>query len=70
MAADPHDQNVVYFVFGTRFQGYGTDLFRYDAATRSLTMTHSDNHDINSIAFSPVDPTLMYLGLEYEGGVR
>jgi hypothetical protein len=70
MAAHPRDANVLYFVFGTRFQGYGTDVFRYDADSKSLTMTHNDNHDVNAIAFSPVDPTLMYLGLEVESGVR
>ena len=69
MAAYPGDANVLYFVFGTRFQGYGTDLFRYDAATKTLTKTHNANHDVNAIAFSPADPTVMYLGLEIEEGV-
>lgn len=69
MAAHPTDANVLYFVFGTRFQGYGTDLFRYDAATQSLTKTHNANHDVNALAFSPADPTVMYLGLEIEEGV-
>src|SRR5205085_992839 len=31
MAAHPQDPNVVYFIFGTYFQGYGTDISRYDA---------------------------------------
>jgi hypothetical protein len=70
MAAHPSDSNVLYFVFGTHTQGYGTDLFRYDAASERLSMTHSDHHGINSIAFSPADPRLMYLGLEVESGVR
>ncbi|HKO54590.1 MAG TPA: dispase autolysis-inducing protein [Thermoanaerobaculia bacterium] len=65
MAAHPTNPNVFYFVFGSHFQGYGTDLFRYDALS-GLTMTHNSNHDINSIAFSPADPTVMYLGLEVE----
>ena len=70
MAADPVDADVLYFVFGTHTFGYGTDLFRYDAATASLTLTHSDHHDINAIAFSRFDPRVMYLGLEVESGAH
>jgi photosystem II stability/assembly factor-like uncharacterized protein len=66
MAAHPRDPNVLYFVFGTYFQGYGTDIYRYDAATSTLTTTHNNQHDINAIEFSPIDPTLMYFGLERE----
>jgi hypothetical protein len=66
MAAHPANPNVLYFVFGSSFQGYGTDLYRYDAFTGSLTKTHSDHHDINAIAFDRRDPHLMYLGLERE----
>jgi hypothetical protein len=65
MAAHPTNPNVFYFVFGSHFQGYGTDLFRYDAIN-GLTRTHNSNHDINAIAFSPADPSVMYLGLEVE----
>jgi photosystem II stability/assembly factor-like uncharacterized protein len=70
MAAHPVDPDILYFVFGTRFQGYGTDVFRYDAASRELTMTHNAYDDIDSIAFSPSDPKVMYFGLESESGVR
>ncbi len=70
MAAHPSDPNVLYFVFGTYVQGYGTDLFRFDAASRTLSVTHNDNHDINAIAFSPRDAKVMYLGLETERGVQ
>src|ERR1051325_1327842 len=65
MAAHPTNPNVFYFVFGSHFQNYGTDLFRYDAVN-GLTLTHNDHHDINAIAFSPNDPSVMYLGLEVE----
>ena len=58
------------YLFGTFFQGYGTDLFRYDASTATLTKTHNDYDGIDAIAFSPVRPNLMYLGLEVERGVR
>jgi hypothetical protein len=70
LAPHPALPDVLYFVFGTYFQNYGTDLFRYDAASGALTMTHNDFNDINSIAFSPVRPNLMYFGLEVESGAR
>jgi hypothetical protein len=64
MAVHPTDSNILYFVFGTYFDAYGTDLFRYDAAVGSLTVMHHDYNDFDSIAFSPADPGLMYFGLE------
>lgn len=66
MAAHPTNPNVLYFVFGTYFQGYGTDIFRYDAASRALTKTHNDHDDVGSITFSPADPSIMYLGIVEE----
>lgn len=66
MAAPPDNPEVLYFVFGTHFQAYGTDLFRYDHLARSLTRTHNAYDDIWSIAFSPADPELLYLGLAVE----
>lgn len=64
MAAHPTNRDVLYFVFGTHIFQYGTDLFRYDAGTHSLTMRHNDQSDINAIAFSRKNPSVMYLGLE------
>ena len=64
MAAHPADPNVLYFVFGTYFDAYGTDLFRYDAASRALTVSHFNYDDFDAIAFSPADPSVMYFGLE------
>jgi hypothetical protein len=64
LAAHPTDPTVLYFVFGTYFGGYGTDLFRYDASERSLSLMHHDYDDFNAIAFSPADPSVMYFGLE------
>ncbi|MFP5247854.1 MAG: dispase autolysis-inducing protein, partial [Thermoanaerobaculia bacterium] len=64
MAAHPFDRDILYFTFGTHIFDYGTDLFRYDASTSSLTMTHSTYDDVNSIVFSRRDPTLIYLGIE------
>jgi photosystem II stability/assembly factor-like uncharacterized protein len=69
MAAHPRNPDILYFVFGTYFQGYGTDLFRYNAVTRMLSVTHSEWNKIDAIAFDPDDPALMYLGLEVLQGV-
>lgn len=61
MVPHPTDANVVYFVFGTYFAGYGTDVFRYDATTDALTVEHSnDFHDLGALAFRPGDASVMY----------
>ena len=65
MAASPTNDNVFYFVFGTYFQGFGTDLYRV-VADGTFTRTHNDNHDISAIAFAPDDDDTMYLGLVHE----
>lgn len=66
MAAHPADPDVLYFVFGTYYGNYGTDLFRLDAATGQVTVNHNAYyHGINAIEFSPADPAVMYLGLEH-----
>ncbi|HEV7238534.1 MAG TPA: dispase autolysis-inducing protein [Thermoanaerobaculia bacterium] len=64
MAAHPTNRDVLYFVFGTHVFQYGTDVFRYDASSDSLTVQHNDQNDVNAIAFSRKDPRVMYLGLE------
>jgi hypothetical protein len=64
MAPHPTNRDVLYFVFGTHFFQYGTDVFRYDAAGNSLTMQHNDQNDVNAIAFSRMNPSVMYFGLE------
>ncbi len=64
MAAHPTDPDVLYFVFGTYFSNYGTDLYRLDAATGQVTTNHNAYyHGIDAFAFSPADPSVMYLGL-------
>lgn len=63
MFAHPTDPNVLYFEFGTYFQGYGTDLFRYDAGSDQLTQTHNAFHDVLVLAFSPADAGILYLGV-------
>jgi hypothetical protein len=66
MAAHPSKAGVLYFVFGTFFQGAGTDIYRYDTATELVTKTHNPFDDVGSIVFSPADEDLMYLGLVTE----
>lgn len=63
MAPAPNDDGVVYFQFGTSFAGYGTDLYRYDAATGVVTKTHNSHDGIGAIVFHPRWPRLLYLGL-------
>ena len=65
----PSDPNVLFFVFGSYFQNYGTDLYRYDAAAAVLTKTHFPFDDIDAIVFSPRNPDVMYFGLEVVEGV-
>lgn len=64
MAAHPTNRNVLYFVFGTYFDDYGTDVFRYDHSTLTLTVRHNDLQGVNAIAFSRRNPKVMYLGVE------
>lgn len=66
MWPSPVDPDVLYFEFGTWFGGYGTDLYRYEASTGRLTSQHSSYDSIASVAFNPVDPRVMYLGLVEE----
>jgi hypothetical protein len=67
----PHasNANVLYFVFGTYYDDYGTDLYRYDQATGQVTKTHNVNDDVGVIVPSPADPNLLYLGLTVENGI-
>jgi photosystem II stability/assembly factor-like uncharacterized protein len=64
MAAHPTNRDLLFFIFGTHTFGYGTDVFRYDAAAKTLSVEHNDLDDVNAIAFSPNDPGVMYFGLE------
>lgn len=57
----PTEKDVVYFEFGTDYAAYGTDLFKWDGT--KLTMTHNAYDDMLAIAFSPADPSLLYLGI-------
>jgi hypothetical protein len=62
----PENADVLYFDFGTWFGGYGTDIYRYDAATGRVTVNHNSYDDVSSIAFNPANPRVLYLGLVEE----
>ncbi|WKU42724.1 dispase autolysis-inducing protein [Streptomyces sp. VNUA116] len=64
LAASPVAPDVLYFEYGTYYAGYGTDLFRLDAATGKVTKTHNAYDGISAIAFNPGRPSVMYLGVE------
>lgn len=68
MAAHPTDPNVLYFVFGTYFSNYGTDIYKLNAGTNTLQIRHNQAEDVDAIAFHQLDPTVMYFGLEARGG--
>jgi len=65
MFAHPTDPDVLYFVFGSNFGNYGTDLYRYDHAQAKISLTHNAWHD-TVVEFLPGDPSWMYLGLSIE----
>ena len=64
----PRRGRVLYFVFGSNFGGYGTDLFRYRDRPGGgrLDVEHNSYDDIKAIAFNPVKSRLMYVGLAQE----
>jgi len=66
LAPHPTNPDVLYFVFGTSFQGYGTDIYRYDQTTKMVTKTHNNHHDVSAIVTSPADPSVQYFGLVVE----
>ncbi|MES2638458.1 MAG: dispase autolysis-inducing protein [Myxococcota bacterium] len=65
LVADAADADVVWFVYGTWYGNYGTDLFRYDH-TDGLTRTHNPYDTVGALTFSPADPKVLYLGLSEE----
>jgi hypothetical protein len=67
----PHakNPNVLYFVFGSYFNDYGTDLYRYDHVIGQVTKTHNAYDEVSAIVASPADPNLLYLGLTVENGI-
>lgn len=63
MVPDPVEPGVLWVQFGTYFAGYGTDLYRYDADTGTVTTRHHQVQGISSLDFHPRDPGVLYLGI-------
>ncbi len=68
LAPHPTNADVLYFVFGSNYADYGTDLYRYDHASSKVTKTHNAYDEVSSIVASPADPKVLYLGLTVENG--
>jgi hypothetical protein len=63
MLPDPADAGSLYFEFGTYFDAYGTDIYRYDGASKKVTKTHNPYDDMLAFVASPADPTFLYFGV-------
>jgi len=63
MAAHPTDVNVLYYTHGVTFPEPMADLYRVEASG-TVTRTRNALAGFNAIVFSPVDPSLMYLGVQ------
>jgi hypothetical protein len=48
------------------YANYGTDLFTLDTRANRLSLAHDPHTKLTSIAFSPDDPSVMYLGFGAE----
>lgn len=66
MWASPVDPDLLYFSYGTSFANYGADLYRFRPSTGELSKQHNQHDGIPSLAFSPADPGILYLGLAEE----
>jgi hypothetical protein len=67
----PHatDARVLYWVFGTCFSGYGTNLYRYEEGA-GLTWSNYPYADFGDLEFSPADPSFVYVGLDGDSNVQ
>jgi hypothetical protein len=66
MLPHPVDPEVLYYTWGTAFQGTGTKIYRVNARDKSVTFTKNRYHRIQSLIASPADASLLYLGLSNE----
>ncbi|MEV0618299.1 hypothetical protein AB0I81_33585 [Nonomuraea sp. NPDC050404] len=66
LAAHPRDPGVLYFVWGTSWSGLGTNIYRYDSRRDRVTTNHNAYDRVTSIAFHPLNPKVMYLGVAEE----
>jgi hypothetical protein len=66
MLPHPADPDVLYYTWGTAFQGIGSKLYRVSARSRSATFKSNPYHRIEALTASPADASLIYLGLSNE----
>jgi len=66
MWPSPVDADLLYFSYGTSFANYGADLYRFRPSTGELTKQHNKHDGIPGLAFSPADPSVLYVGLAEE----
>jgi hypothetical protein len=66
MLAHPTDPDILYFTWGTAFQGIGSKLYKVSARDKSVTYTTNPYSRIMALTASPADAGLLYLGLSNE----
>jgi photosystem II stability/assembly factor-like uncharacterized protein len=66
MIAHPTDPDILYFTWGTSFQGIGSKLYKVSARQKSVTFTTNPYSRIMALTASPADAGLLYLGLSSE----
>ncbi len=66
MIAHPTDPDLLYFTWGSAFQGIGSKLYKVSARRRSVTFTTNPYSRIMALAASPADASVLYLGLSSE----
>jgi hypothetical protein len=66
MLAHPTDPDILYFTWGTAFQGIGSKLYKVSAQEKSVTYTTNPYSRIMALTASPADAGLLYLGLSNE----
>jgi hypothetical protein len=66
MLAHPTDPDILYFTWGTAFQGIGSKLYKVSAQRKSVTYTTNPYSRIMALTASPADAGLLYLGLSNE----
>ncbi|HSK04585.1 MAG TPA: hypothetical protein VK932_25205 [Kofleriaceae bacterium] len=66
MLAHSTDPDILYFTWGTAFQGIGAKLYKVSAQRKSVTYTTNPYSRIMALTASPADASLLYLGLSNE----
>lgn len=66
MMAHPTDLDILYFTWGTAFQGTGSKLYKVSAQQKTVTFMTNPYSRILALTASPADADLLYLGLSNE----